>query len=228
MKFKGIIFDLDGTLVNSLEDIADAMNTVLTSHGYPNHTYESYQYFIGSGLRNLVSRSLPETHNSEQDINLCYQLMTSGYSDNCTRKTKAYAGITELLDYLVAHNIKLAVFSNKSDELTKKIVAHLFPGIFDAIVGLRIEALKKPNPAEALSISNSLGLKAEEIIFVGDSGIDMKTAANANMFAVGVSWGYRPEQELIDTGAKFVLQNPLDLIALLQANEVNHSDSTPK
>lgn len=221
MKFKGVIFDLDGTLVNSLEDIADAMNTVLQNLNYPTHNYEAYQYFIGSGLRNLVSKALPSTHNDEKNIDSCYQLMIEEYSDNCTRKTKSYAGIRELLDYLISQNIKLSVFSNKSDELTKKVVADLFPNCFSAVVGLSVEALKKPNPAEAITISKSFGLKTEEIIFVGDSGIDMQTAINANMLAVGVSWGYRPEEELIAEGAKYVLNSPLDLIPILQSNNVD-------
>lgn len=221
MNFKGVIFDLDGTLVNSLEDIADAMNKVLINLNYPAHSYESYQYFIGSGLRNLVSKSLPETHNDENNIDRCYQLMIEDYSDNCTSKTKAYDGIAELLDYLVLQDIKLSVFSNKSDELTKKITAHLFPNIFDPIVGLRIEELKKPNPQEAIAISKSLGLSADEMIFIGDSGIDMQTAANANMLAVGVLWGYRPEDELITAGAKYVLTNPMDLIPILQPDNAD-------
>ncbi|PJJ08275.1 phosphoglycolate phosphatase [Flavobacterium sp. 1] len=216
MKFKGVIFDLDGTLVNSLEDIADAMNSVLQNLNYPTHSYETYQYFIGSGLRNLVSKSLPETNNDEKHIDSCYQLMIEEYSNNCTRKTKAYDGIIELLDQLISNNIKLSVFSNKSDELTKKITADLFPGYFDNIVGLSVEALKKPNPSEAIEISKRQGFKTEEIIFVGDSGIDMQTAANANMLAVGVLWGYRPEEELIATGAKYVISNPLDLMKVLQ------------
>lgn len=221
MKFKGVIFDLDGTLVNSLEDIADAMNSVLQDLNYPTHNYDTYQYFIGSGLRNLVSKALPETHNDEKHIDHCYQLMIEKYSDNCTRKTKSYDGIRELLDLLISQNIKLSVFSNKSDDLTKKVVADLFPNYFNPVVGLSVEALKKPNPSEAIAISKSLGLKTEEIIFVGDSGIDMQTATNANMLAVGVSWGYRPEEELIANGAKLVLSHPLDLIQILQPNNVD-------
>jgi phosphoglycolate phosphatase len=215
MKFKGVIFDLDGTLVNSLEDIADTMNSVLQNLDYPTHSYDAYQYFIGSGLRNLVSKSLPETHNDEKSIENCYRLMIAEYRDTCTRKTTSYKGIIELLDHLLLYNIKLSVFSNKSDELTKKITAALFPNYFDSAVGLTTESLKKPNPSEALAISKSMGLKPEEIIFVGDSGIDMQTATNANMFAVGVSWGYRPKEELIENGAKQVLNHPLDLIDIL-------------
>jgi len=215
MKFKGVIFDLDGTLVNSLEDIADAMNTVLQNLDYPTHGYDDYQYFIGSGLRNLVSKSLPETHNDETQIERCYHLMVEIYRDNCTNQTKPYNGIVELLDELKSRNIKLSVFSNKADALTKEITAFLFPGYFNPIVGLSIESLKKPNPFEALKISKSLELKPEEMIFVGDSGIDMQTATNANMLAIGVLWGYRPEQELIKNGAKHILNHPLDLISIL-------------
>jgi phosphoglycolate phosphatase len=215
MKFKGIIFDLDGTLVNSLEDIADAMNTVLQDLDYPTHGYDDYQYFIGSGLRNLVSKSLPENHNDETQIKRCYDLMIKIYRNACTNQTKPYNGIVELLDELKSRNIKLSVFSNKADALTKEITAFLFPGYFNPIVGLRIESLKKPNPYEAVEISKSWGLQPEEMIFVGDSGIDMQTATNANMHAVGVLWGYRPEEELIANGAQHILSHPLDLIPIL-------------
>jgi len=215
MKFKGIIFDLDGTLVNSLEDISDAMNTVLKGLNYPTHTYDTYQYFIGSGLRNLVSKALPTSNNSEDQIEVCFDCMINEYREVCTIKTKPYAGINTLLDDLVSRDIKLAVFSNKADELTKKIAAEIFPGHFNTAVGLSTEALKKPNPFEALEISKSWNLKPEEILFVGDSDIDMQTAINANMFPVGVSWGYRTEEELITSGAKLVIKNPADLIEIL-------------
>ncbi len=216
MKYKGIIFDLDGTLVNSVEDIANAMNSVLKSLNFPTHSYEDYQYFVGSGLRNLVSKALPSSHNDETQIDHCFQLMIEVYRENCTHQTKYYEGIIELLDYLKAHNIKLSVFSNKADELTKKIVAVLFPNYFIEVVGLSIESLKKPNPFEALEICKKLELKPEEMIFVGDSGIDMQTATNANILAVGVLWGYRPESELFATGAKYILNHPLDLIQILE------------
>lgn len=215
MKFKGVIFDLDGTLVNSLEDIADAMNAVLQDLNFPTHSYDDYQYFIGSGLRNLVGKSLPETHNDENQIENCLNLMVAIYQNACTNQTKPYNGIVELLDYLISKNMKLSVFSNKSDELTKKIVADLFPNYFETAVGLSIESLKKPNPFEALEICKSLGFKPEEMIFVGDSGIDMQTATNANMHAIGVLWGYRPEKELIANGAKQIINHPLDLISIL-------------
>jgi phosphoglycolate phosphatase len=215
MKFKGIIFDLDGTLVNSLEDISDAMNVVLTSLNHPTHTYDTYQYFIGSGLRNLVSKALPALNNTDEQIETCFESMVDEYRKICTLKTKPYEGIIGLLDNLVSQNIKLAVFSNKADELTKKITAEIFPDYFENAVGLSSEVLKKPNPFEALEISKGWNLKPEEILFVGDSDIDMQTAINANMFPVGVSWGYRTEKELISSGAKTVINIPLDLIEIL-------------
>jgi len=212
MKYKGIIFDLDGTLVNSLEDISDAMNSVLKGLNFPIHNYDTYQYFIGSGLRNLVSKALPESNNSIDEIETCFESMVKGYRETCTIKTKPYDGIIELLDNLVSRNIKLAVFSNKADELTKKIVADIFPNYFSNVVGLSIESLKKPNPFEAIAISEKWNLKPEEIIFIGDSDIDMQTAVNANMFPVGVTWGYRTEEELKASGAKLVIHSTLDLI----------------
>jgi phosphoglycolate phosphatase len=215
MKFKGIIFDLDGTLVNSLEDISDAMNTVLTDLNYPTHSYDTYQYFIGSGLRNLVSKALPASNNSDEQIEICFDCMINEYREVCTIKTKPYEGIFELLDNLKSQNVKLAVFSNKADELTKKIAAEIFPNYFDAAVGLSTEALKKPNPFEAIEISKKWNLKPEEILFVGDSDIDMQTALNASMFPVGVSWGYRTEEELKNSGAKIVINNSEDLIEIL-------------
>jgi len=215
MKYKGIIFDLDGTLVNSLEDISDAMNTVLTGLNYPTHTYDTYQYFIGSGLRNLVSKALPASNNSDEQIEICFDCMINEYREVCTIKTKPYKGIIELLDLLTSQNIKLAVFSNKADELTKKIASEIFPDYFNEAVGLSTEALKKPNPFEALAIAEKWNLKPEEILFVGDSDIDMQTAVNANMFPVGVTWGYRTEAELRASGAKVTINHPSDLIQIV-------------
>jgi phosphoglycolate phosphatase len=141
--------------------------------------------------------------------------MITEYREICTLKTKPYNGIIELLDHLASQDFKLAVFSNKADELTKKIVAEIFPHYFHAAVGLSTESLKKPNPFEAIEISKSWNLKTDEILFVGDSDIDIQTATNAKMFPVGVSWGYRTKDELIATGAKLVLNNPSDLLEIL-------------
>jgi phosphoglycolate phosphatase len=214
MKYKAIIFDLDGTLINSLEDIADAMNKVLIDNNYPTHTYESYNYFIGNGLRKLVSRALPDANKNESEIDRCYEAMMTYYGENCIRKTKPYNGIQALLNELSSQNISLSVLSNKSDPLTKKITQTIFPDSFEPVIGLISEELKKPNPSTAIQISKKLNCNPSEIIFVGDSGIDMQTATQAGMFAVGVSWGYRTKEELLLDGAKFILNQPSDLMEL--------------
>ena len=215
MKFKAVLFDLDGTLVNSLIDIADSINKVLQERNFPTHTYPAINDFIGSGLLNLVTKSLPESHKNEATIESVFQAMMVKYRENCTNKTIAYEGIIELLDELKSRNIKVAILSNKADELTKKIGLSLCPDYFEIVMGLKSEATKKPNPAAAIEISKDLGFSVEEFLYVGDSGIDMQTAKNANMHAVGVLWGYRPKEELLAEGAQSIINHPLELLELL-------------
>ena len=214
--FKGVIFDLDGTLVNSLEDISNAINTVLKKHNFPTHSIETCQSYIGHGVRDLVVKALPEENKNEEWIDRCFHEMIAIYSEKCTIKTTMYAGISDLLDELTARNLKLAVFSNKADELTKKVVKAVFSKWnFEVVEGLKVEALKKPNPTVALEISKKLAIPAEQLIFVGDTDVDILTAKNSGMHPVGVVWGYRTKEELILSGAKYILENPLDLIKIL-------------
>ena len=215
MKFKSVIFDLDGTLVNSIEDLSDAMNTVLKNQGFPTHTYQAYKIMIGSGIKNLVGKALPATHANENTINASFEMMMEIYSSNCINKTKPYDGIIELLDYLKAKEIPLNVLSNKSDVLTKKITEAIFPNYFQTVLGLTSEETKKPNPVQAIAISEKLGIPSDKCIFIGDTEVDIQTAKNANMFAVGVLWGFREKEELLSNGAQFLLSKPLDLIEIL-------------
>jgi len=213
MDFKAVIFDLDGTLVNSLEDLADSMNSVLQNCNFLTHEIQAYKHFVGNGIRDLVCKALPEANKDLELIDKCYNMMIEVYRNNCVNKTKPYDGIVELLDELILHNMKLAVFSNKADEFAKKIVLTLLPNWnFEAIIGLSTEAHKKPNPLGALQISEKLGIIPEEIIYVGDSGIDMQTANNAGMYAAGALWGFRTKEELTSNGAKYLLSHPSDLI----------------
>lgn len=215
MTYKAVIFDLDGTLVNSIEDLADAMNSVLKSNNYPTHSYDTYKYFVGSGIRSLVIKALPETHRDDAQINSSFNAMMSIYSTQCTNKTKPYDGIIDLLEQLKSKQLKLSVLSNKADELTKKIVSALFLGYFEPVLGLKLETHKKPNPIVAQQICKALNVLPEETIYLGDTAIDMQTANNANMLAVGVIWGFRDKKELIENGAKQVLNDPLDLMVIL-------------
>lgn len=215
MKYKAVIFDLDGTLVNSIEDIADAMNMVLKTHNYPTHSYNNYKTLVGSGIKALVINALPKNERTEPLIETCFNDMMDIYKNLCTVKTKPYDGIIDLLNILKSKQLKLSILSNKADALTKKVVTEIFPGDFSPILGLKSEATKKPNPVVTLEICKSFDILPEETIFIGDTGIDIQTANNAKMLAVGVSWGFRNKKELIEHGAKHILNHPLDLIPLL-------------
>lgn len=217
MKFEGVIFDLDGTLVNSLDDIADSMNAVLRQNHFPAHPNEDYKLFVGNGLRNLVRTVLPEAYKTDEElVGRCLTSMGEIYNGNCLNKTRPYAGINELLDELASRRVRMAILSNKNDGLTKKIVQALLPRRdFEQVVGLTTEALKKPNPAEALRIAREIGISPTNILYAGDSGTDMQTANNAGMFAVGVLWGFRSKEELLSNGAKAVVESPEDLIRML-------------
>ncbi|MDR3541509.1 MAG: HAD family hydrolase [Desulfosporosinus sp.] len=217
MKFKGVIFDLDGTLVNSLEDLADSMNNILQRYGFPSHELQAYKYFIGNGIKNLVREALPETSQEEALINRCFDLMMEEYSNNCTHKTQLYDGIAELLNELATRKMKLAVLSNKVDDLTKKVVMSLLPNWnFEVIIGVSAEIPRKPDPFGALLISQQLGIHSENLIYVGDTGVDMQAANSAGAYAVGALWGFRTKEELILNGAKYLLKHPLDLIQMLE------------
>lgn len=216
ISFKGIIFDLDGTLVNSLEDIADSMNTVLRKFNYPSHDVQTYKKLVGHGIRDLIVKALPESDRDESIIERCQHSMMDVYRNNCLNKTKLYDGIKALLDELVYRRIKLAVFSNKTDEFTRNIVLTLLPNWkFEVIIGLSDEAHKKPNPQSALRISRIYNMNPEEIVYVGDSSVDMQTANNAGMYAVGVLWGYQRKDELLSNGAQCLLNHPLDLLKII-------------
>ena len=216
MSFKGIIFDLDGTLLDTIEDIADSMNQVLSENNLPTHDTEAYRLFVGSGIKNLVMKALPESHRDEATVQAYFQTMYNLYRENCANKTKPYDGITDLLDDLAKRDLKLAILSNKADEMTQQTARALLPAeYFNIISGLTDEALKKPNPQKALQMSKEMGFDPEEMIYVGDTDVDMQTATNAGMYAVGVLWGFRGEKELRANGAQKLISHPSELLGLL-------------
>ena len=215
MTYKAVIFDLDGTLVNSIKDIADAMNVVLQKRNYPTYDYDTYKTFVGSGVKSLVIKALPKNKTSTTEVNLCLNDMMQVYSACCTNKTEPYQGILELLDTLHNKGLKLAILSNKEDGLTKKVASALLPEYITPVLGLKDEALKKPNPEVLLQLCETLNVNPEEAIYVGDTDVDILVAKNANMCAFGVSWGFRDPQELIAQGADFILQTPKNLFELV-------------
>ncbi|RKD87692.1 HAD family hydrolase [Mangrovibacterium diazotrophicum] len=216
MKFKAVIFDLDGTLLDTLDDLADAVNVVMAKYGFPKHDRAAVRSFVGSGLRSLMQRSLPENERTEEMIDRCFAEMMVVYRENYKDKTVPYDGILELLNWMSDQNLPMAVFSNKADALTKGLVEDKLHYNFAAVRGMTTEELKKPNPTIALEIAKTMGMKPEECLYVGDSDTDMKTANNAGMYALGVTWGFRDRDDLIKSGAKKLVDEPMEMIALFQ------------
>ncbi|MBN1769582.1 MAG: HAD-IA family hydrolase [Prolixibacteraceae bacterium] len=215
--FGGIIFDLDGTLLDSIEDIAMASNKVLINNGLPGHSLDKYVEFIGNGARRIIQRALPE-HLKLDDVVVEKILdeYKTAYKENIVVKSCLFEGISELLLHLNNRKIPIAINTNKPHDQTMLIAQKLLNDfIFAVLVGQRDENQKKPDPFGALYIANHLGLKPEEILFVGDSAVDVKTAQNAGMQMVGVSWGYSKENELENAGCETIVDSVSELRILI-------------
>ena len=209
---KACFFDLDGTLLDSLADIADATNAALEAHGYPSHPYDAYRYLVGYGINALLSGALPEGLTKERMLEIM-PAMRKNYAEGWARKTAAYPGIHALLKNLQARGLVMAILSNKPHSFTVKTVEHFFPGTpFADVRGQLPDGAAKPDPTSALDMAHALGLKPETVFFIGDTRTDMETAVNAGMTAVGVTWGFRDEKELRDYGAKIIIHSPEELL----------------
>ena len=214
---KLIIFDLDGTLLNTIGDLAASCNNVLARHNLPQYNYQQYATFIGKGVKNLVKRAIPEEMHSNDFIDEIYSEFIQHYKANMTVNTVPYSGITELLTLLSAReDILLAVASNKFQEGTAMLVDHFFKDINFAIVsGNRKGVALKPDPAVANNILDVTSISAEDALFVGDSGEDMLTAKRANIRSIGVTWGFRDRVELLENGASCLIDSPMELLDIL-------------
>lgn len=211
---KALIFDLDGTLLNTLDDLSDSMNFALNALGFPPHFRSEIQKFIGNGVEVFAERALPEGSRTPEMIQRCVQLMGEEYKRRYNYKTFPYYGVIDLLYNLQKIPVALAVLSNKNDDFTKLMIAEFFPRIhFSVIRGSLPHVPKKPNPEAALEIAKELGIHPSEIFFVGDSSVDMQTALNAGMIPVGVSWGYRSITELRSEGARHIVVEPHELLS---------------
>ena len=207
------IFDLDGTLVDSLEDLADSVNITLERHGYPGHITEEYKYFVGNGALKLIERALPENARTEQNIRAVHNDYTKVYTEHLLCKTKPYDGINELLAELKRRGCKLAVASNKPDMHSRMVVESIFGAdIFDTVHGKREGVPTKPSPDIMLDIMAELGVTAEECVHSGDSSVDVETAKNAGIACVGCTWGFRTQEELEKAGADFIAHEPADIL----------------
>ena len=217
MRFRGVIFDLDGTLLDTIGDLARSMNAVLARFGYSEHDVETYKTFVGDGLEMLVRRSMPDSVREDDMLHArCVEAMREEYHRRRTETTAPYPGIPELLDGLTARRIRMTVLSNKPDSPTKLLVAELLPHWrFDVVFGESPATPRKPDPTGALLIARSLQIPPHEFLYLGDTGIDMQTATKAGMYGVGALWGFRKADELQDGGAQALVEKPQDLLSIL-------------
>ena len=212
---KTVIFDLDGTLLDSIEDIASSMNKVLESLQLPTHKIEDYKHFVGGGVDILVENAL--SNQSKEIKDEVTKRFKIEYDGKLHSKTLPYDGIYELLDELKKLDINLAVLSNKPHEFTVSYVNHFFKNYnFKEVHGQKKDVPKKPDPKAALDIVKCLDSSCENTYFIGDTKIDMQTAKSANMTAIGVLWGFRDEKELRDFGADFIVSNPLEILKIIK------------
>ncbi len=213
MSIRGVIFDLDGTLLDSIGDIGGAMNDALAARGWPTHPLSAYLRFVGEGVEMLARRAAPP---GTDDIGKLVDEYRALYAARMERETKPYPGIADMLDALQVRGLDLAVLSNKRDDFTVELVRRqLSKWRFSDVRGERREVPRKPDPTAALQLAAVMKLKPEEIAFVGDTPIDVKTALAAGMLPVAVLWGFRTREELHAAGARHILERPDELLALL-------------
>lgn len=214
-RFKAVIFDLDGTLLNTLADIGNAANDVLAERGHAIHDLEAYRHFIGDGVATLFQRILPEGVPTPELITECVSEFGVTYGRRWNENSQLYPGIADLLDELVRRNVPISILSNKPHDFVGVCVSKFVSAWpFDPVLGQREGIPRKPDPAGVIEVAESLGVTPEVCVYVGDSSVDMLTARNSGTLAVGVAWGFRPVEELVEYGASRILDTPMELLEL--------------
>lgn len=207
-----VIFDLDGTLLDTIDDLATSTNHTLCRNGYPTHPLDAYRFFVGSGITKLIERALPEHARQPENVTRLRAEFLEYYRAHKTDLSHPYPGIPELLHTLHAEGIRLAVASNKYHRGTVELVRHFFgDSLFSIILGQRENIPVKPDPAIVHDILDATGIPASHTLYVGDSGVDMQTARNSGTRSIGVTWGFRPEQELKENGADHIVDTPAEI-----------------
>lgn len=216
MNYKAVVFDLDGTLVDSAADLGNAVNRALEARGFPVHDISRYQDFIGSGAEMMVKRALPEDKRDETILKECLGEFMNDYNENFDVDTVLYDGIPELLDHLSEKSIILTLLTNKPEQITLKLNESLLSNWdFKVVMGSRVGIPKKPDPTGAKLLLERIGIPGNQTVYFGDSGIDMKTAVSSGMVPVGVLWGFRDREELEASGAKYIIKQPLDILEMI-------------
>lgn len=215
-RFKLILFDLDGTLLNTIADLAHSTNYALTQNGYPTHPIEAYRFFVGNGIHKLFERVLPENERTAEQIARMRAVFLSHYNVHNTDYTQPYDGIETLLQELQEQGYRLAVASNKYQLATEKLISRFFPGIaFIAVFGQRDGVPVKPDPTIVRDILRITQADPKETVYIGDSGVDMQTAANSGVTSIGVTWGFRPREELEKAGANHIAGSTNEILRII-------------
>ena len=216
MQTELVIFDLDGTLLDTIGDLAVACNEMLARRGLPGHTYADYCLFVGNGILRLVERALPEELRTPEAVAAARADFVDYYTDHIDCHTRPYEGIPELIAELQRRGVRMAVASNKFQRGTEKLMRRYFPDVrFEAVLGQRPDVPMKPDPTVVEEILALTGVARERVLYVGDSGIDMRTAAAAGVRSAGVTWGFRSREELREAGAGALVDRPAGLLGLL-------------
>ena len=210
---KLVIFDLDGTLLNTIADLAHSTNYALNKLGYPTHEIEKYNFMVGNGIDKLFERALPEEEKSKENVLRVRKEFVPYYDIHNADDSRPYPGIPELLSYLQDAGVQIAVASNKYQAATQKLVDHYFPEIhFTAVFGQREGVKVKPDPIIVSDILEVAKVAKEEVLYVGDSGVDMQTAVNSGVTSIGVTWGFRDREELLANGAQYIADEPYEIM----------------
>lgn len=211
-----VIFDLDGTLLNTLGDLRAATNHALEVRGLPPHSMEEIRQFIGNGIRLLICRAMPKG-TPEAEIDAALDDFKAYYAAHIHDRTVPYDGIPQLLTALRKRGIKVAVLSNKIDSASQQLIEYFFPGKTDVVFGEHVGVPRKPDPTSCRMVMQQLGVQPEQVLYVGDSGTDMQTAKNAGLYAVGVTWGFRSKEVLLEYGADILVHRPEQILQILDS-----------
>lgn len=213
--FSHVIFDLDGTLLNTLEDIADSCNWMCAQHGWPTHDYKAYCYFVGNGAAKIVERAVPEHARTPEQLEQLLAEYNGYYQQHKSDKTCPYDGVPQVLERLKQAGVSVAVLTNKPDVAAGPVMEQYYPGVFPLVQGGLPGVPLKPDAAPVHMLMERMGANKENTLFVGDSNVDIQTAKNSGLSGCGVLWGFRSREELEGEGADFIAATPEELLNII-------------
>lgn len=215
MKYNSVVFDLDGTLLDTLGDLRDSVNFALRKNNLPNRTTEEIRSFVGNGIRLLIERSVPENTPLET-VDKCFWDFKEYYKDHSAILTKAYDGVIDLLKELKSKGVKIAVISNKADFAVKTLMEDYFSGLYDCAYGERVGVERKPAPDSVFGVVKEIGANLENSVYIGDSEVDIETSKNAKLPCIAVTWGFRDKGVLERLNPEYIVDSPIEILTIIE------------